>query len=431
MSQFKVTVIGAGLGGLCLAQALRKASVDVQIFERDRSFWDRPQGYRLHLDADGIGAVAEALTPDRHAVFDATSMRPLDFTTIVDTAFCTVRRVGSDVHGSSGKEHAAEHRNVDRGTLRQTLFAGLEDVVHFGEKFVGYDSDEQGVTARFQSGRQVRSNVLVGADGIRSVVRAQRAPQARVMDTGVRAIYGRVPMEAAKRILPPTALTDVFTVAVDERKVFLGLGPVAFPERPDLVAPWLRRQDDYVVCIVGGRREHFGHEDPALHAMDSATLQQLAATMLGSWPAATRDVPAHGDPTSFFIVDMFTSVPTVLDPSANITLLGDAIHSMTPTLGRGANVAMRDGVHLAGGLVEVAEGRVPLRVRARALRGTDDELRLRRRAQSGADGHAPHGSGAAARVKSLRRVTIGKARRRAAYSAREGSTKSTSRLKAD
>jgi hypothetical protein len=51
MSEFKVLIIGAGLGGLALAQSLSRAGVSVQIFERDHSPFDRPQGYRLHLDA--------------------------------------------------------------------------------------------------------------------------------------------------------------------------------------------------------------------------------------------------------------------------------------------------------------------------------------------------------------------------------------------
>ena len=49
MSTFKVLIIGAGLGGLCLAQSLRQANIDFEVFERDSSPWERPQGYRLHL----------------------------------------------------------------------------------------------------------------------------------------------------------------------------------------------------------------------------------------------------------------------------------------------------------------------------------------------------------------------------------------------
>ena len=66
MPQFKVLIVGAGLGGLCLAQAVRNASIDVEVSERDNSPWDRPQGYRLHLEADGLFALREVLSPELH-----------------------------------------------------------------------------------------------------------------------------------------------------------------------------------------------------------------------------------------------------------------------------------------------------------------------------------------------------------------------------
>jgi 2-polyprenyl-6-methoxyphenol hydroxylase-like FAD-dependent oxidoreductase len=57
---------------------------------------------------------------------------------------------------------------------------------------------------------------------------------------------------------------------------------------------------------------------------------------------------------------MYTSVPHSLLPPTNVTLLGDAIHAMTPTLGRGANLAMRDGALLGRALKSVVEQGVEL-----------------------------------------------------------------------
>jgi 2-polyprenyl-6-methoxyphenol hydroxylase-like FAD-dependent oxidoreductase len=82
--------------------------------------------------------------------------------------------------------------------------------------------------------------------------------------------------------------------------------------------------------------------------------------LLASWPARALRVIGAGDSSSFFLVDMYTSVPCSLDAPSNVTLLGDAIHAMTPTLGRGANVAMRDGALLARGLRAVAKGEIRL-----------------------------------------------------------------------
>ena len=54
---FRVLVIGAGLGGLCLAQGLCKAGVDVAVYERDAGLAVRTQGHRVHIDSRGEQAL--------------------------------------------------------------------------------------------------------------------------------------------------------------------------------------------------------------------------------------------------------------------------------------------------------------------------------------------------------------------------------------
>jgi len=63
MSQknLRVLVIGAGLGGLCLAQGLRKAGVEVAVYERDAGLALRMQGHRIHIDSRGEQALCECL----------------------------------------------------------------------------------------------------------------------------------------------------------------------------------------------------------------------------------------------------------------------------------------------------------------------------------------------------------------------------------
>ena len=139
MATFKVLIAGAGLGGLCLAHALRRHDIDVEVFERDASPWDRPQGYRLHIDSDGVNALSHSLTPELYALFDVTSMKALPFTTIVDTNLAIQRRLPSDAHGSTRDQSShglPSHVNVNRATLRQILFTSLEDVVHFGKSLL-------------------------------------------------------------------------------------------------------------------------------------------------------------------------------------------------------------------------------------------------------------------------------------------------------
>ena len=65
MSGLRVAVAGGGLGGLCLAQGLLKAGVDVTVYERDAQLADRRQGYRLHVDARAGLALEQCLPPHR------------------------------------------------------------------------------------------------------------------------------------------------------------------------------------------------------------------------------------------------------------------------------------------------------------------------------------------------------------------------------
>ena len=64
MAPPRVAVAGAGLGGLCLAQGLRRAGLSVTVYERDAALGSRPQGYRLHLDARaGLAPVQRRYRP--------------------------------------------------------------------------------------------------------------------------------------------------------------------------------------------------------------------------------------------------------------------------------------------------------------------------------------------------------------------------------
>lgn len=376
----KVLIAGAGLGGLCLAQMLKNAGIEVHVFERDASPWERPQGYRLHIDADGVAGVSAALPPELLALFEATSMRALPYTTMMDANLVLNKRIPIDTY-SHTEHHVAQglatHVNVDRAVLRQILLTGLDDVCHYGLSVQSYASDADGVTAILADGQKIRGDVLVGADGIRSSIRLQRAPHAPIVDTGVRCVYGRLPIGEARRLLPAHVLADVFTFASDERKVLLGLGGVLFPMEPSAasssLAPQaaLSQRDDYVACIVAARPQYIGKSDAELRQASSDTLQQLAIALIKEWPDAARNVLVAGEPGSFFYVEMYTSVPCDLGSSPNVTMLGDAVHAMSPSLGRGANVALRDAVKLGAKLIEVDHGNIPL---AEALRVYEEEM---------------------------------------------------------
>ena len=63
----KVMIVGAGTGGLCLAQGLKQSGIDLSVFERDRTPTDRLQGYRLHISSDGARALEHCLPATERA----------------------------------------------------------------------------------------------------------------------------------------------------------------------------------------------------------------------------------------------------------------------------------------------------------------------------------------------------------------------------
>ncbi len=365
----KVIIIGAGIGGLCLAQFLKKNNIEVQVFERDASPWDRKQGYRLHLDADGIDAIKKSVPASLYQLFELTSTNALCYTTILNTDFSLNRRFAIDEY-SKTQHHVesgiARHLNVNRATLREILMVGLEEVINYGAKFSYYESDNNSVKAYFEDGQIAEGTMLVGADGASSVVRRQRTPEAKMMDSGARAIYGRIRLDEAKRVLPQLCVADVFTAASDSKKLILGVGPVIFPVRPELapqalgINATLQEQPDYVGCIISGRKEYFENNDIDNRNKSSDELQKMAVELLKDWPGNAYQAPEVAEKGSFFYIEMNSCIPFNLIPHPTVTLLGDAIHTMTPSLGRGANVALRDAALLGMAIMNAANTSKPM-----------------------------------------------------------------------
>jgi 2-polyprenyl-6-methoxyphenol hydroxylase-like FAD-dependent oxidoreductase len=111
-----VLIVGAGFGGLALAYGLRRAGVSCALYEAERSDPGRRRGYRVAIDSIGSRGLRECLTPD---------------------------------------------------------LAGLAGQVHFGKEFTHYQQAYGTVTAFFTDGDSASGQMLVGADGSHSAVRAQ------------------------------------------------------------------------------------------------------------------------------------------------------------------------------------------------------------------------------------------------------------------
>jgi 2-polyprenyl-6-methoxyphenol hydroxylase-like FAD-dependent oxidoreductase len=104
--------------------------------------------------------------------------------------------------------------------------------------------------------------------------------------------------------------------------------------------------------------------------MKGPDLYQLVADRTSTWHPDLRRLFALADPTSCFPINIRTSVPLPQWETTQITLIGDAIHTMTPGRGVGANTALRDADLLAHKLVAARDGRLPLLAAIRAYETT-------------------------------------------------------------
>src|SRR5882724_2019988 len=76
VAPFHVVVIGGGIGGLCLAQGLKKSGISVAVYERDRAPTDRAQGYRVHISPAGSRALHACLSPHLFDILDRACGKP-------------------------------------------------------------------------------------------------------------------------------------------------------------------------------------------------------------------------------------------------------------------------------------------------------------------------------------------------------------------
>jgi 2-polyprenyl-6-methoxyphenol hydroxylase-like FAD-dependent oxidoreductase len=220
--RFQVGIVGGGIGGLALAQGLKKAGMSVAVYERDRTPTDRLQGYRVHISPKGSEALHSCLPDALFEVFVATcSVGNRGFRFLTEKMEELL-----SIEVRSGAGAIAQHRSASRITLRQVLLSGLDGILHFGKTFTGYEETADGpIVLHFADGSTAACDVLVGADGGNSRVRQQFLPHARRIDTGVVGIAAKAMLtEENRRRLPPRVLESTgMVMSPGRRGMFIGL----------------------------------------------------------------------------------------------------------------------------------------------------------------------------------------------------------------
>jgi 2-polyprenyl-6-methoxyphenol hydroxylase-like FAD-dependent oxidoreductase len=317
----RVIVAGGGIGGLAAAGGLRSAGIDAPVFEQLDRVGATLVGGGFHLWPNAVRALRELgladAARDRGAPFEVTE-------------FCSWR--GRKLAEWPLTEIARELDLFDVGIGRADLLDVLRSAVDQsqvipGARLVDFEEDAGGVTARFDGGREERADALVGADGLRSVVRT------KLLGGDEPDYAGYVQWQTLVDLDP-----DLFPRGV-ERITF---GPGARTVMHHVSGGRL-----FWACVIYGPAEAGGK---------APGRKQKLLDAFGDWPAP---IPAAIEATpeeQIVGLPIYDRRPVPSWGRGRVTLLGDAAHPMTTNTSQGGNLAIEDGVVLARML---ADGQPP------------------------------------------------------------------------
>ena len=367
-----IVIIGGEIGGLTLAQGLKKSGVSAAVYERDRTRTDRLQGYRVHINPTGSLALHECLPASLFDAFVRTCGKPSQISFVTERMKVLLSLDELNAPKRFGGDGAAQHRSVSRITLRQVLLSGL-DGVHFGKAFVRYEELPTGrIRAHFEDGTTAEGDVLVAADGGGSRVRRQYLPHAERIDTGIVGIAGKVSLDDDNRERIAPELRNGMTlvsgkggyslfVAVQETGG-VAVNGIGGNDKSAAAGAHFDNGRGYLMWAFGTRRAKLGLDGCDAERMLGEELRNavLNAMALRAWDERFRKLVRLADPATINAITMRTAVPVAPWRTQRITLLGDAIHSMTPYRGIGANVALKDAVRLCRALKAAGRGERPV-----------------------------------------------------------------------
>jgi 2-polyprenyl-6-methoxyphenol hydroxylase-like FAD-dependent oxidoreductase len=311
-TQHTIAVVGAGIGGLSAAIALRARGFDVDVYEQAPVPLEVGAG--LHLWANAVRALDEIGLGDLAGALGVA----IEHETI---HLASGRRIATwDV---ASAERDAGHPSV--GLSRPELLAALVEAagrerLHTGRRLESLAEDAEGVTLRFAGGETARAALVVGADGLRSTVRAHLHGAAEPRYAGY----------TSWRTLIPAGLAPAPADAVAQ---YWGRGVrfVHFPAGRD--------GRIYLVCLANAAAG--GRDESAAAAKER--LRELAR----AFPQSLRDLVEAVDPERLVRTDIADRDPLRQWGRGRVTLLGDAAHPMTPNTSQGAGMALEDAAVLA------------------------------------------------------------------------------------
>ncbi|MQA15867.1 MAG: NAD(P)-binding protein [Pseudonocardiaceae bacterium] len=323
----RVAIVGAGIGGLTLAIALRDRGVPVEVFEQASEL--REVGAAVALAANGTRLLERLGLGDELA---AVSTEP---TELIYRHWRDGRRIAAHPVGSPYRDRfGAPFYGLHRVELQRILGAAWgDDGLHLDTRLVGLREQPDGLRLEFSSGRIAEADLVVGADGVHSAVRSWVVGDEEALYSGTSGFRGLAPIERLPSLPDPHAVQFWMGPGAHLLHYAIGGGGVI----------------NFLAVVDGPRRwphdSWMGRAEPGEHLAAFDGWHPAVTEMLGAVPMSPR-------------WGLFARPPLRHWSRGGSVLLGDAAHAMLPHHGQGANQTIEDAIALAACVTAAGAGRL-------------------------------------------------------------------------
>jgi 2-polyprenyl-6-methoxyphenol hydroxylase-like FAD-dependent oxidoreductase len=320
-----IAVVGAGIGGLAAALALRRAGLRVQVFERSSRFTRVGAGLQMAPNVTKAVRPLGLLDPLTRVACKPAAWRSYDAST---GRLQLELPLGDQI----AERYGAPYLHVHRADLHD-LLAAAAGTVRMSMRAAGLDDEPGCVRLTFDDGTQARFHAVIGADGVHSTVRDIVAGPERARFSG---------MVAYRGLVPASGLAG------------LHVEPVA--------AKWWGGDRHLVHYFVSAGRElNFVAPVPSPGWDEESWTSPGRVTDLladfGAFPAQVREVIARTG--TLMRSALYDRDPLPRWTYGRVSMLGDACHPMLPCMAQGAGAAIEDAVVLSRCLRDAGPDAVP------------------------------------------------------------------------